>query len=96
MMPAQYVRPYVKTNKNDFIDAEAVAEAVQRPNMRFVPLKTHEQLDLQAIHRVRERWMSRRTSVINQIRALLVERGITAPRGPENLRQILPEILADA
>jgi transposase len=96
MMPAQYVRPYVKTNKNDFIDAEAIAEAVQRPNMRFVPLKTHEQLDLQAIHRVRERWMSRRTSLINQIRALLLERGITVPRGPENLRQVLPEILADA
>ena len=87
MMPAQYVRPYVKTNKNDFIDAEAIVEAVQRPNMRFVPLKSHEQLDVQAVHRVRERWMSRRTSLINQIRALLLERGITVPRGPENLRQ---------
>jgi transposase len=96
MMPAQYVRPYVKTNKNDFIDAEAIAEAVQRPNMRFVPLKTDAQLDLQSLHRVRERWMSRRTSLINQIRALLLERGLTVPRGPEKLRQTLPGILEDA
>jgi transposase len=55
-MPAEYVRPYVKSNKNDFIDAEAIAEAVLRPSMRFVPVKTDEQLDLQALHRVRERW----------------------------------------
>ena len=53
LMPAQYVKPYVKTNKSDYIDAEAIAEAVQRPNMRFVPIKTEEQLDLQAVHRVR-------------------------------------------
>src|SRR3954464_247474 len=57
LMPAQYVRPYVKSNKNDFLDAEAIAEAVQRPTMRFVPVKTDEQLDLQAVHRMRERWM---------------------------------------
>ena len=55
LMPAQYVKPYVKTNKSDYIDAEAIAEAVQRPTMRFVPIKTEEQLDLQAVHRVRER-----------------------------------------
>jgi len=54
-MPAQYVKPYVQTNKSDFLDAEAIAEAVQRPRMRFVPIKTEEQLDLQALHRVRER-----------------------------------------
>lgn len=55
LMPAQYVKPYVKTNKNDYIDAEAIAEAVGRPNMRFVPIKTNDQLDLQSLHRVRER-----------------------------------------
>jgi transposase len=59
LMPAQYVKPYVKTDKSDYIDAEAIAEAVQRPTMRFVPIKTEEQLDLQAVHRVRERWVMR-------------------------------------
>jgi transposase len=96
MMPAQYVKPYVKTNKSDYIDAEAIAEAVQRPTMRFVPLKTEEQLDLQAVHRVRERWVMRRTAVINQVRGLLLERGITLPKGRSHLEQGLPEILADA
>ena len=56
-MPAQYVKPYIKTNKNDYLDAEAIAEAVQRPTMRFVPIKTDEQLDLQALHRGRDRWV---------------------------------------
>jgi transposase len=77
LMPAQYVKPYVKTNKNDYIDAEAIAEAVGRPRMRFVPIKTDDQLDLQSLHRIRERWVVRRTAVINQIRGLLLERGIT-------------------
>src|ERR1700726_4331924 len=67
LMPAQYVKPYVKTNKNDYIDAEAIAEAVTRPTMRFVPIKTDDQLDLQSLHRVRERWVVRRTAVINQM-----------------------------
>jgi transposase len=62
LMPAQYVKPYVQTNKSDYLDAEAIAEAVQRPRMRFVPIKTEEQLDLQALHRVRERWVMRRTA----------------------------------
>ena len=75
LMPAQYVKPYVKTNKNDYIDVEAIAEAVTRPSMRFVPIKTDDQLDLQSLHRVRERWMVRRTAVINQMRGLLLERG---------------------
>src|SRR5664280_2671336 len=75
LMPAQYVKPYVKTNKSDYIDAEAIAEAVTRPNMRFVPIKSDDQLDLQSLHRVRERWVMRRTAVINQIRGLLLERG---------------------
>ncbi len=95
-MPAQYVKPYVKTNKSDYIDAEAIAEAVQRPTMRFVPTKTEEQLDLQAVHRVRERWVMRRTAVINQIRGLLLERGLTLPKGRSHLEEAIPEILADA
>src|SRR5580658_2510402 len=81
LMPAQYVKPYVKTNKSDYIDAEAIAEAVTRPSMRFVPIKTDDQLDLQSLHRVRERWVVRRTAVINQIRGLLLERGITIRKG---------------
>ena len=72
LIPAQFVRPFVKSNKNDYRDAEAIAEAVERENMRFVPIKTEDQLDLQALHRVRERLVSRRTSVINQIRAFPV------------------------
>jgi transposase len=95
-MPAQYVKPYVKTNKSDFIDAEAVAEAVQRPTMRFVPIKTEEQLDLQAVHRVRERWVMRRTAVVNQIRGLLLERGLTLPKGRSHVDHALPDILEDA
>jgi transposase len=67
LMPAKYVRPYSKGQKNDFRDAEAIAEAVQRPTMKFVATKTAEQFDLQALHRVRERLVSQRTGVINQI-----------------------------
>ena len=78
LMPAQYVKPHVQTNKSDYLDAEAIAEAVQRPRMRFVPIKTDEQLDL---HRVRERWVTRRTAVVNQIRSLLLKRGLTMPKG---------------
>jgi len=95
LMPAQYVKPYVKTNKSDYIDAEAIAEAVQRPTMRFVPIKTEEQLDLQAVHRVRERWVMRRTAVVNQVRGLLLERGLTLPKGRSHVDHALPEILAD-
>jgi transposase len=96
LIPAQYVKPYVKTNKSDYIDAEAIAEAVQRPTMRFVPIKTEEQLDLQALHRVRERWVMRRTAVVNQIRGLLLERGLTLPKGRRHLEEAIPGILADA
>jgi transposase len=70
-MPAKYVRPYSKGQKNDFRDAEAIAEAVQRPTMKFVATKSADQLDLQALHRVRERLVSQRTGIINQIRAFL-------------------------
>ena len=69
---SEYSPPYVQTNKSDYLDAEAIAEAVQRPRMRFVPIKTEEQLDLQALYRVRERWVMRRTAVVNQIRSLLL------------------------
>jgi transposase len=95
LMPAQYVKPYVKTNKNDYIDAEAIAEAVTRPTMRFVPIKSDDQLDLQSLHRVRERWVVRRTAVINQIRGLLLERGITMRKGRKHLEASLPRILED-
>jgi len=96
LIPAQYVKPYVKTNKSDYLDAEAIAEAVSRPTMRFVPIKTDEQLDLQSLHRVRERWVMRRTAVINQIRSLLLERGITLRKGRCYVGAGLPRILEDA
>jgi transposase len=95
LIPAQYVRPYVKTNKSDYIDAEAIAEAVGRPTMRFVPVKSDEQLDLQSLHRVRERWIMRRTAVVNQIRGLLLERGITLRKGRRYVDAALPGILSD-
>jgi transposase len=94
LMPAKYVRPYSKGQKNDFRDAEAIAEAVQRPTMKFVATKTAEQLDLQALHRVRERLVSQRTGIINQIRAFLLERGIPVRQGQRFLRAELPRILA--
>jgi transposase len=94
LMPAKYVRPYSKGQKNDFRDAEAVAEAVQRPTMKFVVTKTADQLDLQALHRVRERLVSQRTGIINQIRAFLLERGIAVRQGLRFLRAELPRILA--
>jgi transposase len=80
-MPAKYVRPYSKGQKNDFRDAEAIAEAVQRPTMKFVATKTADQLDLQALHRVRERLVRQRTGIINQIRAFLLERSIAVRQG---------------
>jgi transposase len=94
LMPAKYVRPYSKGQKNDFRDAEAIAEAVQRPTMRFVVTKTTDQLDLQALHRVRERLVGQRTGIINQIRAFLLERGIAVRQGLHFLRAELPGILA--
>ena len=94
LMPAKYVRPYSKGQKNDFRDAEAIAEAVQRPTMRFVATKTVDQLDLQALHRVRERLVGQRTAIINQIRAFLLERGVAVRQGLHFLRAELPGILA--
>src|SRR5262245_24491462 len=94
LMPAKYVRPYSKGQKNDFRDAEAIAEAVQRPTMKFVATKTADQLDLQALHRVRERLVSKRTGIINQIRAFLLERGVAVRQGQRSLSADLPRILA--
>ena len=85
--------PIPKGQKNDFRDAEAIAEAVQRPTMKFVATKSAEQLDLQSLHRVRERLVSQRTGVINQIRAFLLERGIAVRQGQRFLRTELPQIL---
>jgi transposase len=96
LIPAQFVKPFVKSNKNDFLDAEAIAEAVDRQNMRFVPIKTDDQLDLQALHRVRDRLITRRTSVINQLRAFLLERGLVFAKRPAKLRERMPEILENA
>jgi transposase len=94
LMPAKYVRPYSRGQKNDYRDAEAIAEAVQRPTMKFVATTTVDQLDLQALHRVRERLVSQRTGIINQIRAFLLERGIAVRQGLRFLRLQLPGILA--
>jgi transposase len=96
LIPAQFVKPFVKSNKNDFLDAEAIAEAVTRQNMRFVPIKTDEQLDLQALHRVRDRLVQRRTAVINQIRGFLLERGMAFSKGPAKLRRQMSLLVEDA
>src|SRR5438552_10347278 len=93
-VPPVYARPFRQTHKNDFRDAYAIAEAVRRPSTRCVPVKTDDQLDLQALHRVRSRLISERTAVINQIRGFLLERGIPVRQGLRFLRQQLPEILA--
>lgn len=95
MMAPQFVKPYVKSNKNDDIDAGAACEAVQRPNMRFVPLKSIEQQDLQSLHRMRSMAVSNRTALINQIRGLLTEYGIVLPEGAKHVRRLLPKILED-
>jgi transposase len=96
LIPAQFVKPFVKSNKNDFIDAEAIAEAVTRENMRFVPIKTDDQLDLQAIHRIRDRLVSRRTAVIYQIRAFLLERGMVFAQKPAKLKAAMADVLENA
>ena len=92
-MSPEYVRPYVKAHKNDDRDAEAIAEAAARPTMRFVEIKSEAQLDLQSLHRARERLVSERTALINHLRALLLERGIVVPRGRRKLKQALPGML---
>lgn len=93
LMSPEYVRPYVKAQKNDDRDAEAIAEAAMRPTMRFVELKSAEQLDMQSLHRVRDRLVGARTALMNQLRALLLERGISVPQGRRKLEQHLTVIL---
>jgi transposase len=94
LMPSLYVKPYVKTNKSDDRDAEAIAEAATRPTMRFVPLKSQEQLDLQSVHRLRDRLVGERTGLINQLRAFLFERGISVPKKKASLAQYMNEVEA--
>lgn len=95
MMAPQFVAPYVKSNKNDSADAEAICEAVQRSNMRFVPLKSVDQQDLQSLHRIRSMVIASRTALINQIRGLLMEYGIIFPKGACHVRNLLPVVLDD-
>lgn len=95
LMAPSFVKPYVKTNKNDRNDAEAICEAVGRPNMRFVPVKTAEQQALLALHRARSGWVKARTAQANQMRGLLSEFGIVLPQGIARLRSQLPDILED-
>lgn len=94
LMSPEYVRPYVKAQQNDDRDAEAIAEAATRPTMRFVELKSEEQLDVQTLHRVRDRLVGERTSLTNQIRSLLLERGHVVAQGHARLRRLLGELLA--
>jgi len=95
-MAPQFVKPYVKSQKNDANDAEAISEGVTRPNMRFVPQKSVEQQDLQCLHRVRSRLVACRTRLINQVRGLLAEYGIVLPQHPGQVRSGLPAVLEDA
>lgn len=95
LIPPQYVKPFVRGNKNDYNDALAIAEAVTRPQMRFVSVKTTEQQDIQALHRLRERRIQDRTALCNQLRGLLAEYGLILPVGINVLRRRLPELLED-
>jgi len=95
LMAPQFVKPYVKTNKNDAADAEAICEAVSRPNMRFVPIKQAEQQAVLALHRARQGFVKARTAQANQIRGLLAEYGIIIPQGIAHIGKRLPEILED-
>ena len=93
LMAPQFVKAYVKTNKNDMADAEAICEAVSRPNMRFVPIKTDEQQAVLSLHRVRQSFIKVRTAQANQIRGLLSEFGIIIPQAIANIARRLPEIM---
>jgi transposase len=95
LMAPQFVKPYVKTNKSDRNDAEAICEAVGRPNMRFVPVKTAEQQAVLSLHRARQGFVKARTAQANQIRGLLAEFGIVIPKGIGHIAKRLPEILED-
>jgi transposase len=93
LMSPEYVRPYIKAQKNDDRDAEGIAEAATRPTMRFVELKTQEQLDMQTLHRSRDRLVAERTALINQLRAILLERGIIVPQGRRKLEDELSMLM---
>lgn len=95
LMSPEYVRPYVKAQKNDDRDAEGIAEAASRPTMRFIELKSQAQLDIQTLHRVRSRLVAERRNLINQLRAILLERGMTFPVGRRKLELGLDEMLAE-
>jgi transposase len=94
LISPEYARPYVKAQKNDDRDAEGIAEAATRPTMRFVELKSEEQLDVQTLHRARDRLIGERTALINQLRGILLERGIVFPQGRRKLEQHLVQLLA--
>lgn len=93
LMSPEYVRPYVKAQKNDDRDAEAIAEAATRPTMRFVELKSQDQLDMQTLHRSRDRLVGERTALTNQLRAILLERGIVVPKGRRKLEEFLADLM---
>ena len=93
LMSPEYVRPHVKAQKNDDRDAEGIAEAAMRPTMRFVELKSQDQLDMQTLHRSRDRLIGERTALINQLRAILLERGFIAPQGKRKLQQFLAVLM---
>src|SRR5882762_333105 len=95
LISPEYVRPYVKAQKNDDRDAEAIAEAATRPTMRFVELKSEAQLDMQSLHRARDRLVGERTALINQLRAVLLERGIVVPQGRRKLERYVDALLAE-
>ncbi len=95
LMAPQFVKPYVKTNKNDLTDAEAICEAVSRPNMRFVPIKNVEQQATLSMHRARQGFVKARTAQANQIRGLLSEFGIVIPQGIKSIAKRMPDILED-
>jgi transposase len=96
LMAPQFVKPYVKTNKHDAADAEAICEAVRRPNMRFVPIKNVEQQAVLALHRVRQGWIKARTAQANQIRGLLSEFGLIVPQGIGHITKSVPALLDEA
>lgn len=96
MIAPQFVKPFVKSNKNDAADAEAICEAVQRPSIRFVPAKSVEQQDIQSLHRIRSQAVARRTAQSNQTRGLLMEYGVIIPQGISHIRKSIPLILEDA
>src|SRR5690606_33167342 len=96
LLAPKFIKPYLKSQKNDFNDAEALAESVERPTTRFVSVRSYEQFVLQAIHRIRERLVGERTAVINQIRAFLIEYGLPVKEGRAALRRNLPGMLEDA